>query len=128
MQIIHVKLQQIHTPSVNRLTVSYFCSVTGYDMLASFTALICSPQGLTYRQCYGTTLFCILYMHIIHEYSDICPGFCSCLAIVMDNLRRRRDKWNNLNECILCASAGFLTLGDIYRAVEICTHILLLLF
>ena len=37
---LDVKLQQIHTPSVNRLTGSYFCSVTGYDMLASFTALV----------------------------------------------------------------------------------------
>ena len=26
-------------PSGTRLTASYFCSVTGYDMLASFTAL-----------------------------------------------------------------------------------------
>ena len=31
--------QQIHTPSGNRLTGSYFCSVTGYDKQISFTAL-----------------------------------------------------------------------------------------
>ena len=33
--------QQIHTPSGNRLTGSYFCSVTGYDKQTSFTALPC---------------------------------------------------------------------------------------
>ena len=31
--------QQIHTPSGNRLTGSYFRSVTSYDTLTSFTAL-----------------------------------------------------------------------------------------
>ena len=31
--------QQIHTPSGNRLTGSYFCSVTGYNKQTSFTAL-----------------------------------------------------------------------------------------
>ena len=30
---------RIHAPSGNRLTGSYFCSVIGYDMLASFTAV-----------------------------------------------------------------------------------------
>ena len=34
--------QQIHTPSGNRLTGSYFRSVTGYDTLTSFTALVSS--------------------------------------------------------------------------------------
>ena len=39
MQIkLHI-FQQIHTPSGNRLTGSYFCSVTDDDMLVSFTAL-----------------------------------------------------------------------------------------
>ena len=38
---LHI-FQQIHTPSVNWLTGSYFCSVTGYDMLAGFTALVYS--------------------------------------------------------------------------------------
>ena len=32
-------IYRIHVPSGNQLTGSYFCSVTGYDMLASFTAL-----------------------------------------------------------------------------------------
>ena len=36
---LHI-FQQIHTPSGNRLTGSYFCSVTGYDKQTSFTALI----------------------------------------------------------------------------------------
>ena len=35
---LHI-FQQIHARLVNLLTGSYFCSITGYDMLASFTAL-----------------------------------------------------------------------------------------
>ena len=35
---LHI-FQQIHTPSGNRLTGSYFCSVTSYDKQTSFTAL-----------------------------------------------------------------------------------------
>ena len=49
----------IHTPSVNWLTSIYFCSVTGYDMLASFTALasrhtvVCQqPRTTQDAQCY----------------------------------------------------------------------------
>ena len=33
-------VQQIHGPLVNQLTSSYFCLVIGYDLLASFSALI----------------------------------------------------------------------------------------
>ena len=36
---LHI-IYRIHAPSGNRLTSSYFYSVTGYDMLASFTGLI----------------------------------------------------------------------------------------
>ena len=32
-------IQQIYAPSVNRLTGSRFCSVTGYDMAASFIGI-----------------------------------------------------------------------------------------
>ena len=42
---LHI-FQQSHTPSVNWLTVSYFCSVTVYDMLASFTALVYTDKQL----------------------------------------------------------------------------------
>ena len=35
---LHI-FQQIHTPG-NRLTGSYFCSVTGYDTQTSFAALL----------------------------------------------------------------------------------------
>ena len=41
---LHI-FQQSHTPSV-RLTISYFCSVTIYDMLASFTALVYTDKQL----------------------------------------------------------------------------------
>ena len=36
---LHI-FQYIHTPSGNRLTGSYFRSITGYDTQTSFTALI----------------------------------------------------------------------------------------
>ena len=36
---LHI-FEQIHTPSGNWLTGSYFRSVTGYDTRTSFTALI----------------------------------------------------------------------------------------
>ena len=36
---LHI-IQRIHAHSGNWLTGSYFCSVTCYDMLASFTALV----------------------------------------------------------------------------------------
>ena len=36
---LHI-FQQIHTPSGNRLTGSYFRSVTGYDTQTSFAALV----------------------------------------------------------------------------------------
>ena len=36
---LHI-FQQIYTPSGNRLTGSYLCSVTGYDKQTSFTALV----------------------------------------------------------------------------------------
>ena len=39
--------QQIHTPSGNRLTGSSFRSVTGYDTLTSFTALVCMQSVRT---------------------------------------------------------------------------------
>ena len=47
--------QQIHTPSGNRLTGSYFCSVTGYDKQTSFTALIATEKDRTdyCRNCDG---------------------------------------------------------------------------
>ena len=52
---LHI-FQQIHTPSGNRLTGSYFCSVTGYDKQTSFTALssnsccTCTGDMYTCRQ------------------------------------------------------------------------------
>ena len=42
---LHI-FQQIHTPSGNRLTGSYFCSVTGYDKQTSFTALLRSSSSV----------------------------------------------------------------------------------
>ena len=42
---LHI-FQQIHTPSGNRLTGSYFCSVTGYDKQTSFTALMQGVLGV----------------------------------------------------------------------------------
>ena len=36
---IHYNFLANYTPPVNQLTGSYYCSVTGYDLLASFTAL-----------------------------------------------------------------------------------------
>ena len=44
---LHI-FQQIHTPSGNRLTGSYFCSVTGYDKQTSFTALL-STHASVYK-------------------------------------------------------------------------------
>ena len=41
---LHI-FQQIHTPSGNRLTGSYFCSVTSYDTQSSFTAVMHYSYG-----------------------------------------------------------------------------------
>ena len=57
---LHI-FQQIHTPSGNRLTGSYFCSVTGYDKQTSFTALMHSiiSEVPSFYDIRMSTWFCI---------------------------------------------------------------------
>ena len=40
-------MQQFHAPSVNRLIGSSFCSVTGCDVIASFTIVIITDLSLS---------------------------------------------------------------------------------
>ena len=42
-------VQQIYAPSVNRLTGSHYCFVTGYDLAASFMALLSSDRLTDHR-------------------------------------------------------------------------------
>ena len=53
---LHI-FQQIHTPSGNRLTDSYFHSVTGYNTQTSFTALIYIQSEL------GVTSYFVTKLH-----------------------------------------------------------------
>ena len=48
---LHI-FQQIHTPSGNQLTGSYFCSVACYDTLTSFTALVRTRFNPYFGWCY----------------------------------------------------------------------------
>ena len=53
-----------------QLTGSYFCSVTGYDMLASFTALFTTHELIVVSYCYISKQDYILY-----EFTKLSPNF-----------------------------------------------------
>ena len=59
---LHI-FRQIHTPSGNRLTGSYFCSVTDYDKQTSFTALVHTKFVYSRVVCL-IRKYCFVHVHV----------------------------------------------------------------
>ena len=79
----------IHTPPVNWLTGSYCCSVTGYDLLARFTAsckharLCITPWVLVNFTAHNFVICgcgCIM-----------CVSTCACICVCVERHRERKE-------------------------------------
>ena len=68
---LHI-FQQIHTPSSNQLTGSYFRSVTGYGTQTSFTALV---------WCVCAVYLCVLGCEQASECVCVCVCVCTCVRV-----------------------------------------------